>query len=446
MSPPKRARGRQAAHRVALAVLPALAVAVALACCQNVLGIEGQISLSTKACGLQAPAGDCRTCIATQCCNEANACASDPQCAPAENCLLGCGGDYACRARCVQTGPFDKTTNSPVFETCLATHCNDACELKCGMSGSFTDPDAAQTCEDCLGQNCGATATCTGDLGCALTGHCVASCSTPDCRTQCLDGDGGALFIGQAIHAGLQCLQQCEIGSLWACVGTVAFPLAELGDSDVTLTFNDAQTNASLQGILVKACPSGPDQQCTNPVSMGTTGKNGSVTLGLPMVQSTTFGFSGYFDLTMPVQPPLVQHYLYFLSWPLSVQHAKLSLSLYSPSELQNLLKIPSYTPDPTRGMLEAEAFDCLTIPAQNVTFVAQNADDKTLTVYQQGTYLNAAATATDRSGTVFFLNAPTVPIKVEATPIPLGRVSSIANVFVSPGALSIVQAIPTQQ
>jgi hypothetical protein len=45
------------------------------------------------------------------------------------------------------------------------------------------------------------------------------------------------------------------------------------------------------------------------------------------------------------------------------------------------------------------------------------------------------------------FLNAPAAPITVYAKPASLGgAISSKVDVFVNPGALSIVQAIPTQQ
>jgi hypothetical protein len=433
-----------AGARGLLVATPALAIA--LACCQGVLGISGPVSLSMDACGIQAASGDCRSCVATHCCDQATACANDPNCAPLESCLLSCGSDYACRAECVAHNPFDIQPNSPILDTCLAANCNDACGMKCGMSTAFAPAEAAQACEDCLNRSCGATTACTKDLGCQLVGHCIASCPTPDCRTECLQGDAGALFVTQAATAGLLCLQPCDIGDLWSCIGKVSWPLAQQGPSDVTLTLTDQSTGAGIAAIFVKACPPGTDRSCTTPDSMGTTDSRGNVTLSLPTVTGTAYGFWGYFDLAMPVPPPQMLHYLYFLSYPLSIEHAKLSVGIYSPGDLASLLAIPTFTPDPARGNLEVIATDCLTIPAQNVTFTAHGIDTKTQVIYRQGPYLNAAATATDRSGTVFFLNAPPVPIKVEATPVPVGTVSSTVNVFVRPGALTIVHAIPAQE
>jgi hypothetical protein len=227
----------------------------------------------------------------------------------------------------------------------------------------------------------------------------------------------------------------------------VSYPLAVPGPADITLTINDQQTNAPLKGLTVAACPQGTDRTCPHPSDTKTTDGSGVVTLTLPIVPGAGYGFQGYFDVTFPSSSGTPLRYLYFLAYPLSVQHAKLGFNLYSPAELAALLKIPSYVPDSTRGNIQVEAADCLTLPAPNVTFSASGTDDKTLEVYQQGTYLNPQAMATDRSGTAMFLNAPPVPITIFAKPASLGGAfSSKVVVFVSPGATSVVEAIPTQQ
>jgi hypothetical protein len=433
--------------RPAFAVALSAALAVCLACCENVLGISGEVTLSTDACGLQARAGDCRSCVATHCCHEATVCAEDRACAAEESCGLGCGSDYACRARCWVDHQLGPPAARAAFEACIAKDCNEACGMECGIAIAFTAPDAAQGCSDCLARSCGATEKCTTDYGCQLVAHCVASCFTPDCRTQCFQGDGGSLFIAQAIQVGLQCLQQCDLGDLWSCVGTVSYPLTVPGLADITLTITDSQTSNPLSNISVLACPAGTDRSCSSPSGMGTTNGSGVVTLTLPTIKSPAgYGFQGYFDITIPTSSGS-QEYLFFLSYPLSVQHANLGITLYSPGELANLLASASYVPLPMRGNLLVVAADCLSIPAQNVTFDASGTDDKTQEVYQQGTLLNTQAQATDRSGSVMFLNAPAVPITVVAKPASLGgAISSKVNVFVKQGALSIVQAIPTQQ
>jgi hypothetical protein len=320
--------------------------------------------------------------------------------------------------------------------------------MECGIDVSFTTPDAAQGCADCLARSCGATEACTTDYGCQLVAHCVGSCFTPDCRTECFQLDGGSLFIAQAIQVGLQCLQQCDLGDLWSCVGQVSYPLTVPGPADITLTITDSETNNPLKAIPVRACPAGTDRMCTNPSGTGTTDGSGNVTLKLPDVARAGYGFTGYFDIVVPTSSTDPQEYLFFLAYPLSVQHAKLGIGIYSPPELKNLLASASYVGQPLRGNLLVVAADCLTIPAPNVTFVASGTDPMTQEVYQQGTLLNAQATATDRSGAVFFLNAPAAPITVYAKPASLGgAISSTVDVFVKAGgALSIVQAIPTQR
>jgi hypothetical protein len=421
-------------------------VAALHASCQNVLDINGPVTLSTDACGLHTEPGDCRSCVESNCCVEATACARDIGCGPLEGCLLGCGSDYACRASCSEAHWAVGGNFVPVLDTCIAQHCNDACGLVCGMASAFTPPDAAPACETCLAKSCGATITCATNLDCQLAGHCVGDCATPDCRVACLDSDAGQLFATQALASALHCIGPCQIGKLWQCAGKVAWPLAPTGAMQVTLTVTNAIGGAPLGGVAVQACPAaGSDTQCTNPVANGTTNRAGQVTLQLPPVLSSNYGFQGYFELVLPA--PSQAHYLYFLSFPLSVSNAPLSLGIYTDPELQSLLAVPGYTADPTRGVLWISASDCLSIPAPNVTFRSTGFDAKTQTVFLRlGGGLDPTLTETDPSGTAFFLNTPATKLTVLAYPDALGGASSSTlNVFVRPGTISYVQAIPTQ-
>ena len=235
------------------------------------------------------------------------------------------------------------------------------------------------------------------------------------------------------------CYAACGIGSYWGCVGRVSRPIAKDRNILFTVTLVDSAQRTGLAGLAVKACEVG-DGACSSPLASGTTDAKGTVTLPLTVQPSTAYGFQGFLDISSPAIVP----YLFFLSFSLSEPHASIELPLLTTAGLANLVSLAGVTLDPARGHLAAVANDCLLNGAPNVVVDADGIDATTQRRYLDGSFLSSSATTTDRSGLVFFLNAPPTAIALRATPRAIDRVSGRASVFVRAGTLSLVQVNPS--
>ena len=411
--------------------------------CQQILSIDGEVTISgpVDTCGLAVRGGSCQACVASQCCTQASSCAQDPACAGLETCLLGCGTDYGCRSACVFASSPGAGPAIPTMDQCVTSRCGPECGISCGVVGSYTEPDAAQSCQDCISaHDCNVSEACTTSLSCELVAHCAYSCVTPDCQNACVAMDDAGAFTALAYGVGSTCLSPCRVGQYWPCVGNVTWPFATTKSIDVTLTVTDSTTGNPVPGVAIKACTRG-DPTCASFLDSRTTVANGQATLTISR-SVYPLGFEGYFDLTSSANS--IVHYLYFLGYPLTVPHAQISVLTISPTAFAGLQKQAGITVQPSRGTVAVAANDCLLLAAQGVTFTANGIDPQTTLVYFQGGIPNAAATSTDTSGLAFYLNAPAQPITIQATPQPIGRVSSTVSVFAVPGAISFVQALPT--
>jgi hypothetical protein len=455
---------------VALGLVVAL-LAFALLCCEGLLSIDGPVVVAASdaadasdaaegdsdayadaasevgppgtACGLPvaADAQACQACAAANCCSQAGKCAMDPACAALESCLLGCGGDYACRAACVIAHPVNDSPDTPALDTCISANCTGACGLMCGMAESFTVPDAAQLCQQCLDMECPSVLACATNLQCQRTERCFTSCSTRDCWEACLAADDGGFSAFAADE--ISCITPCQIGTDFRCVGKVAFPLAEASTSAITIVVNDGATPPMpLPGLSVKACLAGQDP--CSAVAAGMTDAMGSVTLQLPDLTLPAVGFGGYFEITSTAQPPSIVPYLYFLSYPLSVPYVSFMVSMQTPAHLQSVAAPVGVILDDTHGTVIVESTDCQLLPASQVQVAVAPTDSETRFRYIASGVLSATATSTDISGAAFVFDVPPGMATVTATPLSLGHPSSQASILVRAGAMSYVEALPT--
>jgi hypothetical protein len=421
------------------------ALAVSLSCCENVLSIDGPIVVqgTVDACGIPIPAGDCERCVAGHCCAAASACSGDPVCRALESCLLRCGGDYGCRATCVESNPVDPQVDVPALDTCIAANCNAACGMVCGQAGAYTSPDAAQDCEECIASHqCNATLACTSNEDCEIAGHCAYACVTLDCRAACLaKTDAGPAVMTTVIDVGFDCYSACHLGHYWPCVGKISWPHPKSTNDAVTLTVIDPSHNdAPYAGLVVKAC-NAADSACADVLAAATTNNAGVAQLTLPTLPTYGYGFQGYFDVSSPSGE--VFPYLYFLSFPLSEENAVLGLAIPLTADFLSAMSLVNATPDPQRGHIAVVANDCLLVGASGVTVSADGLDGGAF--YSQNGLPNATASATDNSGLVYFFNLVPGQYILHATPSDVGRVTSTVRVLVRAGALSVATALPTE-
>lgn len=443
----------QARHRrVAYAV--GFVGALLVVACQQLLSIDGTVTVASReACGLAAPPGSCQSCVAASCCDQAAACASDPGCSSYESCLLACGADYGCRARCVAANRVVAGDTVPKMDQCVVAHCEGVCGVSCGATGSYAEPDAAQACQDCISaRSCGNAEACGSNLDCEEIGHCALGCISEDCPLACANAhpDAAAGFNSLIFGVGSECLTVCSVGKYFECLGRVAWPLAKSQNLTVTLSATSSAHPNGTPGLTVKACNT-TDVTCSNPLVQGTTDSQGSVKLAFPTIGKVAYGFKGYFD----VSGPGIMPYLIFLSAPLSEEQGALTLFLVAPADfaaLTSLLQSPAadggmgpFVAEADRGVVAVSASDCFFNAAPEVVVDATGTDSRTVEAYLEGPVLSGTATMTDRSGLAFFLNAPTgTPIGIKTTPQVVGRQSSSVVVFARAGSISYIHATPT--
>jgi hypothetical protein len=462
--------GRRRLTRIAVAVLVAVLLGVSVACCQQVLSIDGPVVVAdatadvvadanadtdadsdadsgpVATCGIEIPVGVCQSCVAAHCCGEATTCAGDPPCVALETCLLGCGSDYACRATCTEANLVAAQTDGPTLDTCVALHCSGECGIVCGMSGSYVEPDAAQGCQECIkGKACPPAQGCATNLDCEITGHCAYACPTPDCSAACLAASTDAsAFTSSAVAVGLSCYTPCAVGHYWRCVGNTSWPFAKGTTQTATLTLADPDPNhigARYAGSIVKACGFG-DQSCATVLGNATSDANGIATVPLPpLPPNPLWGFQGYFDIESPsgAAVPL----LYFLAFPLSETNAPLTALIPTTTDFQQSMGLVNVTPVQGRGHIEVIAEDCLFIPAADVTVTVDGIAGPG--VYVSGAQPSLTATQTDASGAVWFFNVLPGTYTLHVTPKDLdGRSSSTGHVLVRQDTVSFIAAIPT--
>ena len=436
---------RTVAAFAGLAALASLAVAVV--CCQQALSIQGDVSVETtaSACGVQAAiAHDCQQCVASACCDQAHACAGEPACLALESCLLACGDDYVCRATCVERHPIGQSVTLPTLDTCVSSYCSEQCGMACGIAGSYTSPELAQDCQDCIvtSGSCNAAATCTADLACELAAHCAYACTTPDCRAACgtgVDAGTAALFLDAALNVGTTCVIRCGWGKNWSCAGKTQPPGAQAGNlpQDVELTLQNLPASAV---VTVSACTGGVP--CNDPIATGATDATGKVTLtGFP--PPGLYGFQGFFEL----RSPAIVDTSYWLSYPLSAQHAQLTLPMTTPDGFTALMNQVNVTPVQGRGHVLVAVNDCLQLPASGVVVTSQAPlDPQSLEVYFDFNFLSRTATSTSGSGLVVFFNMPRGTQTFEVTPPGATAPAAHVSVVVEDGVIAMATALPVSQ
>lgn len=439
---------RERGSRRYIGSLGALGASVALAAsisCDRLLAINGLVQVEPptaadagkpQTCAEMPGNLACSACLRSHCCSEWSACTASMTCATYENCALGCGPDNACKARCgVGRVPLGGDTEILNLDQCLATECANDCELTCGITAVYEDPDAAASCTACTAtHSCESARGCATDPTCSAIAACAALCVSQDCFTNCTaDVDAGtAELYGASLL--VNCKTECAIGASWACGGHSTPPFSKSNQTALTLTIQNIDNGQPVAGATVNACHN-YDIDCGSPLATGTTDAQGKLTLALP-VAIPPYGFQGYFEVSAPTLVP----YLFFLEFPLSEPAVTLFIGqVQTPATIAAFYAAAGAFPDPKRGHIDIQAYDCHWIPAPNVTASAAGSDDKTLAFYLVNGAYSASATATDWSGEAVFMNMPIGPTTVEVTPLAVGHPVARLPIFVRAGAVSRV-------
>lgn len=77
--------------------------------------------------GLGSSNAACNACFADQCCSEGERCSATSGCYAHWDCVVGCGGDPACRADCEDAASSAARAAYDALEGCLLGSCSGAC-------------------------------------------------------------------------------------------------------------------------------------------------------------------------------------------------------------------------------------------------------------------------------------------------------------------------------
>jgi hypothetical protein len=139
------------------------------------------------------------------------------------------------------------------------------------------------------------------------------------------------------------------------------------------VTVVDLLSENPYAGATVKACKQ-LDLQCTDPLDMSVTDKDGLVSLTVP---AASVGFNGYLEITggdnhtNQMAPSPIFPALYYPVPPIVSPGWRGRLQFISAADLPILAVFTTVEIDPTRGHFAANAVDCNFSNAGGVTFTA---------------------------------------------------------------------------
>jgi hypothetical protein len=398
-------------------------------------------------CGLAYSPRPCEACLESHCCAQATACSGSMACSGLETCLGGCGGDPTCRARCVDEHRIGPDPLETSLAACLAASCAGFCGLACGGFAQAFDVDAAAGCQTCVLDNSSICATgkiCAGDPECQALIWCGITGVFPD-RIQACNAmhDAGREAFGAATAAlSSACYQACALGGQWFCVGSPALN-GFGGPTKMHLTIIDGIANGAIGDASVSACAP-TSSQCIA-FSTATSAADGGVTLTVaPSAQGP--GANGYLSITGAA----VTQELFYWGFPLSESSYTQTVGTLTQmvtAELPALLGEPVDLT--THAVLAVTSTDCGNTVAPGMQFkvTASGADagvDLPVHYFAQG-MPSPTADRTDQQGIALVVNVPPGTVQVTATPVALGRPSSVVSGFVVAGAVTLMALPPNQ-
>jgi hypothetical protein len=411
------------------------------------------VAVGAPKCGmLRFPSPGCATCMDGSCCELANACALDSNCAPAADCFFGCGdNDSSCRGKCSYIYRWSPTFTDLV--ACRAAKCGatEACGLTCG-GVSYT----ATGCEACIHDNC-----CTIAQACASSAPCLNldSCNANNCMSgmqQCTDDcantypDGGAPFGDWNTCVKYTCAEKCRGGDSWECLDKrVYWPVPAAPNADIEFSFGvvDLYTEQPFVGTTVRSCKAG-DYTCASPVETTTTDDRGTVKL---KVRAGDMGFAGFLELgtgdcdggpcggTLSGNGSAIYPSLWYIVPPYVVGGWKGNLQFLPADMFPGIAAYMQVDLDPTKGHLAVDVLDCNFKPAPGVQLSIPNDGGGGATAfYFQGAMPDKFGRETDAQTAIAgFVNLEPGPINLKATLKADGRELGTMQVQIRAGTMT---------
>ena len=301
-------------------------------------------------------------------------------------------------------------------------------------------PTISDACVACVtGKCCDLATACGANADCAALRTCFKTCGSINakCDNACIgqypngQKDSGALTGCRTQKCTLECQNL-------SCLGKVVWIDPPVKNYTFKLGVVELQSGAMISGALVKVCAKS-DATCANPLSMSTTGVDGSTMVTAPSAKD---GIDGYLEVTATDMVPSIR-YVRFADPVSALNGGSLLAPVLSKKTLAQFGGLLNVTIDPQRAGLLFVALDCTDSSAAGVTAAVDTADNKSVTAYIDGAIPSASAKATDSSGLGGILNLPVGSGTVTGK-FPGGVQLSTETVFLRAGYFTAVNLVPS--
>lgn len=262
------------------------------------------------------------------------------------------------------------------------------------------------------------------DAACSL----AVDASRPQCES-----DRDCMTGASALPAGVCIEGLCDTRDEWRCPPAESAALAGAEVVEVALPVIDLlarDPGASIEASLCRKL----DVSCEAPTQTMTMDASGEVLLRLEP------SFDGYLSVRGDALVPT----LYFLSPPLEPGERLPALALMSPALMEALALEMQVTLLPDRGLGLFSVQDCAGAFAPGVSFEASPSDPSITPFYDVDGLPTPSASATGRTGSGGFVNAPAGTLTVAARLTSGAPPVASASVLIRPGFVSYGRLLPS--
>jgi hypothetical protein len=337
--------------------------------------------------------GACERCVHARCAPEAADCAGDGACRAQAACLQSCS-DPDCAAECVRDGEAEPLS-------CW----REACFDDCWMERKWADPTELllggrmrAECGACFDRECqDELATCTHE-SCVQELGCYATCRDPSCMHDCLkrtEGDKALACLRGS------CVEECDIGQRFDCVGKYAHPLGVDEPVKVDLVFEDYFERFTPTGLEVRKCTESavtcPSTE--EPVAV----VDGRASFTFPATPDMGVGAQAYFRVRGEGIVPA----RYYAPFPFRGDQELLLATLSQKSLAPFFDEAATTALKPERGAIVAVARDCMNDTAPFLQVKILEGDEHTFVSYVDGTAIDVTKKETDPNGRALLVNVP---------------------------------------
>ncbi len=334
------------------------------------------------------PALECLGRLQESCSSTVRECGASEDCTRALRCLEQCApGDTGCDLACASVSTETRPANAALF-ACFRATCG-------GEIGPAQGVFGGGACAECLADECRESVSdCSNDPACIERVACLSVSDNPADTDACLALPPSTAELDDSLVdcANDRCRARCGLGERFECIGGYDWPPPE--QEVVTERFRVADRlvappNNGIADLVAQACRR-IDPGCQMPADEQSTDADGLVTVSLPgLFDFNDFAFDGYVFFRQPAtvdldfMPTLL--YRDRPSYRVREEVQEVPTAKRPGLELSLGITLGGLAPDPTRGHVAGQVFDCRGLqasPPPGLVIRAANADASTAVAY----------------------------------------------------------------